>query len=428
MNVMLVVGEMPDSSISTALIHDELLKMYQRKVKNLIKLTPTQIEGSSFSNLDSLIAKEQIDFIIILDANGLSVNSFKKIFKISPVISGNLKFVIYLYGDFRDKAEFWMKRNNILQNHPVLFVCLSEAHKVFIQKFLKSTGNVTSIPAPINEMTYEPSLTDRLAKRERLGIDKNGKLFIYAGRISMQKNFEILVQCFEQVLKKSPVKSKLIIVGHFDEFGDPLFGKYWAFGYLELILLKYLNRNIKNIHFIPSVDQKELASLFNAADGFISASTHHDEDFGLAAAQALACGCHALLSNWGGHKQFKNLLPKDVTLFKTVGLGPDRAINSNELIAELSSLITMKIDFKERNERSNRYRMAMGNVNIFARTESEFLTISKFKGFNNHLKRLMDLKKMKPWAPFLKNSKTYGSETTGYAKAEYEKIYSSYWK
>lgn len=56
----------------------------------------------------------------------------------------------------------------------------------------------------------------------------------------------------------------------------------------------------KRIFFKGSVPHKDLNLFYNAADLFVSLSLHHDEDFGMSVAEAMATGLPCVLTDWGG--------------------------------------------------------------------------------------------------------------------------------
>ena len=61
----------------------------------------------------------------------------------------------------------------------------------------------------------------------------------------------------------------------------------------------------KRIEFHGFKSNSQLLNYYNAADGFINLSMHHDEDFGMSCAEALTTGLPMILSNWAGFASFK---------------------------------------------------------------------------------------------------------------------------
>ncbi|PIQ54329.1 MAG: hypothetical protein COW01_11145 [Bdellovibrionales bacterium CG12_big_fil_rev_8_21_14_0_65_38_15] len=136
--------------------------------------------------------------------------------------------------------------------------------------------------------------------------------FIYAGRISEQKNLHTLIFAIFFLKKNFNFENvSLEIYGKEDHFGNPNMGKtsssYLAY-LLELIESLDLTENIAIYNFISPDDLKEIYTKKQKI--FISFSLHHDENFGIAPFDALSLGTFSILSNWGGY-QYQNTLFSD---------------------------------------------------------------------------------------------------------------------
>jgi len=98
------------------------------------------------------------------------------------------------------------------------------------------------------------------------------------------------------------------IAGTCDDIGSPTMAGQLPAGYFQQRFDEVLSTLAKSlrgrIRILGNLDRNELSGLYCAADSFISFSLYHDEDFGMAPAEALATGLPALLSDWGGYSSF----------------------------------------------------------------------------------------------------------------------------
>ncbi len=130
---------------------------------------------------------------------------------------------------------------------------------------------------------------------------------VYIGRLSHQKNLVELIKAFNSLSIDYP-HLKLHLYGKEDDLDSPNLGLKRK-NYLEDL------KNISgdNVLFHGFVSRDEIKSRWRGRSFlFCSPSLHSDENFGMAALMALECGGRALLSDWGGHKNFKRHFPERV--------------------------------------------------------------------------------------------------------------------
>lgn len=130
------------------------------------------------------------------------------------------------------------------------------------------------------------------------------KLF-YVGRVSPQKNIHTLL-CALRILKSRGCDFELDIYGADDNRGSP------NMGLQSSNYENYLKNLVKDFGLIADVNFKghqpreKIESERASQRGiFISPSLHADENFGMACLRALKQGHSAVLSDWGGHRDFK---------------------------------------------------------------------------------------------------------------------------
>jgi glycosyltransferase involved in cell wall biosynthesis len=216
--------------------------------------------------------------------------------------------VLHIYGDFFLNGLAWYKANNYLKKFKTHFLCASSAQTNLVKKFLKiNSQNISTIPFPVHaQFNFSEAKRDEL--RSIKTFKSNDFVLCYAGRISLQKNVLDVISSFAFISELIP-ESKLMIAGSFDDIGIP----YLSSSRLPLTMetefftmLKNLPENIREkINYLGELNQQQLSELFLSSDAYISYSTHNDEDFGMAPAEALCCGLPLFLTRWGGFMDFK---------------------------------------------------------------------------------------------------------------------------
>ncbi len=108
--------------------------------------------------------------------------------------------------------------------------------------------------------------------------------FLYAGRMSREKNVEHLIHSFLKLTAnlEEPIKANLGLCGD-----GP-----------QLSYLRDKYSGIEDIHFTGCLDSEELAIAYASSDVFVFPST--TDTFGNVVLEAQACGLPAIVSNMGG--------------------------------------------------------------------------------------------------------------------------------
>lgn len=178
--------------------------------------------------------------------------------------------------------------------------------------------------------------------KKRASIDSSYKLnherhsFYYVGRISEQKNIHSLIFAFSKHLETFP-SSVLTLFGKEDTLGSPNMGiestRYRE--YLNDLLTKL--GLVDQVYFRGFVPREKIKSpIPEGKKTFISTSLHSDENFGMAALEALDLGHRAILSNWGGFADFKEHYTTQTRLIdvESGDFGP--YVNMSQLVKEMN--------------------------------------------------------------------------------------------
>ncbi|MFC4771188.1 glycosyltransferase family 4 protein [Enterococcus hermanniensis] len=138
------------------------------------------------------------------------------------------------------------------------------------------------IPTGIEiEGFIRPDITkaDTEKLRKRLGIQANQLMILSLSRISYEKNIQVIVEQFPEVLEKLP-NARLVIVGK---------GPYCE----ELKKMSHELGIEEYVQFAGEIPHDEVACYYHSADYFVSAST--SETQGLTYAEAIASGTQCVV-------------------------------------------------------------------------------------------------------------------------------------
>jgi glycosyltransferase involved in cell wall biosynthesis len=170
-----------------------------------------------------------------------------------------------------------------------------------------TNAQIRKLPFSFDESLFWPAdEQQREAIRAELRFKPSDKILLYSGRITLEKNVHTLLKIFG-VLQDLVPDLHLVIAG------DPYVIQFQAMGVYPLsstgTLMKLMNElRIKKeqVHFIGSRNSAQLRDLYAMADVVVNLTLHHDENFGLAQVEALACGTPVVGTSWGGLKDTIN--------------------------------------------------------------------------------------------------------------------------
>jgi glycosyltransferase involved in cell wall biosynthesis len=145
----------------------------------------------------------------------------------------------------------------------------------------------------VDNVTFSPSHKDETVRAkiaERLGLKKEERLLLYAGRISPEKNIRLLIDAMAE-LRKGQDKFHLVVAGDGPALAD--------------LKSDAKRRTPGSVSFLGHIgDKLELAQLYANADAFVH--TNPNEPFGIAPLEALASGLPLVGPNAGGLLSYAN--------------------------------------------------------------------------------------------------------------------------
>ncbi|HYP13745.1 MAG TPA: glycosyltransferase family 4 protein [Bryobacteraceae bacterium] len=164
---------------------------------------------------------------------------------------------------------------------PVSEYCRQES----LQYWQLDPARCTTVHNGVNTRQFSPDLAQRSAMRSRLGIAAEDTVLLYAGRICRQKGTDLLLDAYAELKRRNP-RFRLVLAGPSGQFGndapDPL-----------------AERAAQEALYLGALDEETLPAMYNACDIFVM-PTREYEMFGMAAAEAQACGKPVVCSRHGG--------------------------------------------------------------------------------------------------------------------------------
>jgi alpha-1,6-mannosyltransferase len=134
-------------------------------------------------------------------------------------------------------------------------------------------NNVRTVPLGVDTTVFRPWPDDNDATRAQLGIPVSGRLLLYVGRLSKEKNTELLFRAFELLNTNALPQFHLLVIG------DGAQRKQ----------LRALQERFANISWLRYCTKPaDLARWYRAADFLVHPGTQ--ETFGLTSLESQACG------------------------------------------------------------------------------------------------------------------------------------------
>lgn len=361
------------------------------------------------------------DVIVVMDHEPHPLQLFQTI--IANLHGQTPRFVFHVFGDFSLYYPQWNKLNKILQGHKVDFIVASKRQKQFLDQFLTSPMEAKVCPFPVDreDFFYAPELREE--QRKAWGLKSDDVAFIFSGRISRQKRIHTLLKCFADMLMETKTeRAHLFLYGNPDHIGDQFIGIQETEGeYFRKIsrLYRSFPKSVQErIHFMGSVPNEELRSVYQAADYLVNPSVHNDEDYGMSAAEALCSGLPVILTAWGGLAGFSISQVEEAITLIPVKIGREaKIVHAGKLRQALEA--NLHKDLSRKRKRISELAIGQFGINASARNISD---IFKSKGENllpfTPLFEQVMTKTIMSVSPYITSKKTINSL--------YKRIYSAY--
>jgi glycosyltransferase involved in cell wall biosynthesis len=213
-----------------------------------------------------------------------------------------LPVLYWALGNLPRGASLLSTRRRQLKTNDVLLVN-SSADLTLLDHILGGSGpRGRLVRFGVDTEAFRPlAAEERRAARRDLGFTPDEIVVVYAGRLNLQKNVHALIRLVAAARREVPALT-LALAGAEDTTELRAFGVSNE-GYRGT--LESLTESLgisPAVRFFGALADPELARLLAASDVFASLSLHHDENFGYAPVEAMACGLPALVSDWGGYR------------------------------------------------------------------------------------------------------------------------------
>ena len=177
---------------------------------------------------------------------------------------------------------YYLRERPWLQQAAALHVTTVQEQEELTKLRLKAPCHLLANPIDLENLEINAAKGKQW--RQKHNINKETALFLICGRQHHKKGLDLLPAVFRELRN---LDWKLILVGHDDDGSGKRFINRLKHHKLEDRLIE-----------LPSQPNRELASIYNAADLLLLPSRH--ENFGNVVIEAMACGCAVAISNRTG--------------------------------------------------------------------------------------------------------------------------------
>jgi glycosyltransferase involved in cell wall biosynthesis len=216
-------------------------------------------------------------------------------------------------------VKFFLHLRNLLFAKADAFVCISEAINDEFIDFGVPKDKIHFIPNSVDTKIFFPvDLYKKNKIRKDLGINYEGKIIIFTGRLLRTKGLPLLLKVWETIQTKHKHCKLLIVGGGSKDIHD-----------CELELKEYVKSHSLEESVIFTGNVYNVYEYLQASDIFVLPT--EDEAFGISLIEAMACGLPVIATRIGGIK--------DILSHKENGLMIDAGDFSNlqEAIEQLIS-------------------------------------------------------------------------------------------
>lgn len=189
----------------------------------------------------------------------------------------------------------WLTYRTILRSfhglrHATRIIAVSEFTRNRLVAHLPDVAaRVTVIPNAVAPVFYEGAMSQdeaRMAVAARVGVELGAPLLLSVGSETPRKNVPLLLHVFRQIKDRYP-RAQLLKVGRAG-------GSTWRARTVAAAQAYDLAMG-RDVVILEDIDDAALATVYRAADVFMSTSLY--EGFGLPAAEALAVGTPVVVTN-----------------------------------------------------------------------------------------------------------------------------------
>jgi glycosyltransferase involved in cell wall biosynthesis len=326
----------PSSNVSIA---ENILRSYQKKSE---KCEVLRIND----NWDLSISEFEMITFVLFDNICPVPDAIKKIREKFPGIETRAFFDVFIYGNsfhkFTRHDPEWKFFVGLKIHFFFLGNCQLKQSELFFDHEASSV------------YPYDLSLDLKEFKSE--SSHNRMRKWLYAGRISFQKNIHVLIKAFHFSLKQYPM-SELKIIGSFDDIGGSQYESFASGTYKNFLtgFVDNLPAEVKSkISFVGEMPRELIWQEICNADLVANLSTFESEVLSLTMLEAAYFNRPTLRSNWGGVIEG---LDKQSLVVNVVLKNENVVIDENDFFSKIKG--ETLVDFKSPPKRLTEIRYAL---------------------------------------------------------------------
>lgn len=306
-------------------------------IENSWKFAENKETKVSIVNIDELSLEQIIPLALQCSHIVLTCFNFK-VFKIAVFIRENLalpiNFIIYVHN--MATIAFWPFRKwaatDFFKTHDLFISSCENDQKTLNTVFINP--KIAILPFyflhPVENYLNKP-------------FSQISEL-LYIGRISPQKNLHNLVLAYALIKKRNSISlPKLTLFGKEDDLGSP------NMNIIQTGYQKYLSNLVNQLSLQEEIifkghQSRDRINEFLYANQCltVSPSLHSDENFGMAVLQSLVAGNRCLISDWGGHSDFKKYFPDRTALMQVSSSKWGPSLSAQVIADSIENLLANK--------------------------------------------------------------------------------------
>lgn len=222
-----------------------------------------------------------------------------------------LKCVYDALGDEKYSKICDYHMHSVLIDNPTMIECLSKCHQIitvsdFVRKTMLSTYaefsnvkfKVLMNTVDVSKFNTDSLATVREASRQKYNISNDTFVFLYSGRLSIEKGVKELIAAFEKLNLNSV---KLVVAGG-SYSGDSAVSQY------ETEIKKYCMENNLNVKFLGFINNDDMKNIYALADVLVIPSLA-EEAGSLTAIEGMNLGIPMIVSDIGALPEYLGEYP-----------------------------------------------------------------------------------------------------------------------
>jgi D-inositol-3-phosphate glycosyltransferase len=170
----------------------------------------------------------------------------------------------------------------------------SDSDKSYLEYLYQADDcKVVMIPPGVDVQNFKP--LNQPQARQHIGMNAEDRIILFCGRIEPLKGIDSLLYAMKIMVEREPELDVCLWIIGGDVSQQP---SEWSRELQKLEKLRQLLKLTSIVHFAGQQPQEILPYYYNAADVVVMPS--HYESFGMAAAEAMACGVPVITTNVAG--------------------------------------------------------------------------------------------------------------------------------